>query len=224
MLTVHPDDHVHREQNRLGQTLFEEVISRDDYGLRWMHKQEKFSNVRSVIDVGANVGYFSILAACLFPKALRIAIEPQTQNYELLVQNLNDWFTIPKKCALGDGRQFFIEQSCVISGCDKCIPCEKGETESIKLSSLLLDYDVPKSDLIIKLDCEGGEFFLLDDHGLSEWLTGNVAILAEVHCSGDNTKDKWESWIHSIMPSRSSVDILSAGEYQGTLLYNYRIL
>ena len=51
----------------------------------------RLSAIRSphvILDVGAHIGFFSILAARRFPEATVIAVEPDADNYALLLKNI----------------------------------------------------------------------------------------------------------------------------------------
>ena len=52
--------------------------------------ENDISDVRTVVDVGANVGFFSMMVRDLFPKSNIYSIEPVPQIYECLKKNLND--------------------------------------------------------------------------------------------------------------------------------------
>jgi len=61
--------------------LIREVVGRDVYKLRGEH-------LNTIVDVGANVGVFSIYAASLFPNATVYAVEPDPTNIEKLRANI----------------------------------------------------------------------------------------------------------------------------------------
>lgn len=61
-----------------------EVIEDDAYGLRGLTGLD----LRTIVDVGAHVGAFSLLAKRLFPAARLIAVEPNPRSAELLRHNL----------------------------------------------------------------------------------------------------------------------------------------
>lgn len=61
---------------------FNEIAVGDIYGT------EFFKAPRRIIDVGANIGVFSILTAKKFPEAAVIAIEPEKSNFEALKENI----------------------------------------------------------------------------------------------------------------------------------------
>ena len=73
MKWIHPND-THPMKEIVGAEVFNEVIRLDRYGIREFNRRHKEYEVLTVVDVGANVGYFSVMASCLFPSTKRIAI------------------------------------------------------------------------------------------------------------------------------------------------------
>lgn len=67
-------------------TVIHEMFNRDDYGLKRVSPLQ--NNAPTILDLGANIGAFSLLAAQCFPKAKIFALEPETENYEALKNNI----------------------------------------------------------------------------------------------------------------------------------------
>lgn len=59
-----------------------DIASRDVYGLA------QIQDASRIVDVGANIGVFTVLAARRFPKATVYAIEPEGANFALLRENI----------------------------------------------------------------------------------------------------------------------------------------
>jgi len=59
-----------------------DIASRDVYGL------SAIKDAKRIVDVGANIGVFSVLAARRFPAATVYALEPEEQNFSLLKENI----------------------------------------------------------------------------------------------------------------------------------------
>ena len=70
----------------------------DAYGLR-----QCAHAVESVIDIGANVGFFSVAARVLCPKAQIVSIEPDPTTFEQLLKNVDHLRIQPINAALGTG-------------------------------------------------------------------------------------------------------------------------
>ena len=58
----------------------------DDTYFKGLPSDVRSRNMKTIVDVGANVGYFSLRAFSLFPKAKVISFEPMPVNYKLLNQ------------------------------------------------------------------------------------------------------------------------------------------
>ncbi len=61
---------------------FNEIVVDDIY------HTEVFGTPRQIVDVGANIGVFSILVAKKFPDTTVISIEPEKSNFEALKENI----------------------------------------------------------------------------------------------------------------------------------------
>ena len=66
----------------LGRRVFEEVVTGKSYPL-----QPSFGEVRTILDVGANVGAAALYFALNYPHARVLAYEPAPSSYALLVRN-----------------------------------------------------------------------------------------------------------------------------------------
>src|SRR4030067_1491171 len=60
--------------------------------------------IKGVIDLGAHVGAYSLLARMLQPLAEIVAIEPDPQSYSILCANVSSLGVQTIHCALGAGR------------------------------------------------------------------------------------------------------------------------
>jgi hypothetical protein len=79
-------DPKHPYQAALGKVLYNEIIRDDGYLLRKFFKTND-DPVSHVVDIGANIGYFTLLATTLFPESQRILIEPNPDIVKLLTVN-----------------------------------------------------------------------------------------------------------------------------------------
>lgn len=59
-------------------------IVRDD-----VYRIDLLKDPKVILDVGAHIGVFSLIIAKRFPHATVYAIEPETENYQLLVKNIS---------------------------------------------------------------------------------------------------------------------------------------
>ena len=145
-----------RDRFELGTTrLFEETLKPGD----------------SVLDIGANVGYFTVLGAKLVgPQGKVFAFEPEPSNYDVLLKNLElnghmNVITLPKAVSNQKGTAELI-----ISDLDSGFHSlahlnlpERGTVtvETITIDDFMEENGWPQIDLV-KMDIEGGEPYALD--------------------------------------------------------------
>jgi FkbM family methyltransferase len=113
-----------------------------------------------VVDVGAHIGIFSLIVAGRYPKARVFAIEPDTENYELLERNiaLNGLQNItPINAAIGKdfGQTAFYSSGSSVghSTVNTHVGAETKQVETIPLSKFS-DIDA------LKFDAEGAEYLI----------------------------------------------------------------
>ncbi|SCA58080.1 hypothetical protein MTBPR1_80134 [Candidatus Terasakiella magnetica] len=167
-----------------------EEMYQDQYGLSQIPLPEK----PTIIDVGAHVGLFSILASQQYPDARIIAFEPLAATYEALKQNVE--FNQLSKVEIhhmgisgnDDVLDFFYhaQESASTSAyfasdmqelTDFGLKAEKLNVTS--LDHVFEQFKVEHCDLL-KLDCEGAEFDILRH---SKCLDKVSRIVIEVHRS-----------------------------------------
>lgn len=153
-----------------------EVIHGDCYNLRAM-KQKGFEP-GVIVDVGAHIGTFSVLAHSLWPDARIIAIEPNKETFACLQRNAP--FAALFNVAIGEpGEANYVTAvgqpgSSFVAGSDWQKTAEwksKADNRRFELSGMVqcttlksvLDQAQLDGDIgLLKLDCEGGEFPLLE--------------------------------------------------------------
>ena len=146
------------------------------------------SDVRTIIDAGANIGLTAIFLASFFPKATIIALEPDKQNFELLVRNTETirqrvhcinsavWThcgrlhvnSTPYRDASFSSRQYIpieVDKDCA-------------SVECVTIDELMKQYKLDSIDLM-KIDIEGGETEIFRTGG--QWLSNTRAIIIELH-------------------------------------------
>jgi FkbM family methyltransferase len=143
-------------------------------------------NKHVFVDVGANVGIYSLYAAFLYPSLRIIAIEPDVNNYIELVKNINlNGFKniIPMNMAIGGWNQasFFKNSSSLPGNSDGKLDKKDG----IPLLSITIDYlirIVSKIDFL-KIDIDGGEYDAI--FGMEQNLGKIESMLIEMDSSDE---------------------------------------
>lgn len=173
-----------------GKGCIREIITNDVY------KLYKYTNINNtIIDIGGNHGLVSIILALQNPNAHIYIIEPYYELINIITQNITinniQNITIINK-ALGDGNKvnLTIGNSCsgasstLVSEQNKFSNKQKGlknvitEIESITFDNLIDTYNISQIELL-KIDCEGGEYYLYD----SLYFKNNIVknIVGEFH-------------------------------------------
>ncbi len=120
----------------------------------------EIKNPNTIVDVGAHIGIFSILTARRFPNAQVFAIEPDTENFQILKENilLNKLSNItPLNVAVageyGQASFYSSPQTVGHSIVNSDVGEETKKVETIPLSKF------PKID-VLEFDAEGAEYLL----------------------------------------------------------------
>jgi FkbM family methyltransferase len=223
----HPQDINHANQDNFGRIIYEEVIKRDTYGIRDFFKSDIARRTKSVVDVGANIGSFSLMASVLFPSAQRLAIEPQPQNFELLQENMLSLECLCMNMAIGDGHSLVLDADWRFSGSDSFKQDQNGTIQTMPLSAILSAHNIPTEGLVLKVDCEGGEYHFVDDYNLQPYLRGCIWFACEFHeghLGGMNTLARWDKWFDTNFGQGYLVTKERVGVDMGKILWNYKAI
>lgn len=159
----------------------------DDHG--GMEYKIDFSNkvkkIEYIIDAGANIGLFTLIYSVKYPNAKIIAIEPESENYELLLRNTEDIENVV--CLKGgvwnkdttiniletyDKKEWgFIVQECTIPN--------GNEIKGISIATIIKRFKIPHID-ILKMDIEGSEYEVFSEN-YKEWLQVTQSLIIEMH-------------------------------------------
>lgn len=167
-----------------------------------------------VFDLGANIGLFSIKVATQKKTAMVIAVEPDPENFQMLLRNLelNGISTvIPLNMALAErsGKlDFFV--SAANKAASSIYRHEEGmksvEVEASTFDCLLetLNIEPLSKRMLIKMDVEGAELRILNGaRGLKA--AGNVKIVMETHpdlVSQERVERRLREYNFNVVPSR----------------------
>ena len=140
-----------------------------------------------IIDAGANVGYTSIYFNNWFQKAKIIAIEPDSENFEMLKTNLQAQETqnyiLYQRALTSEKKTRFDLQRDFRDGKDWAITTslsKSGAIEGITLEEIIYENKLEIID-ILKIDIEGGERFLFDDRKSFSFLDKTRILVIEIH-------------------------------------------
>lgn len=140
----------------------------------------------TVVDVGANLGYYTLLAAKrVGDNGLIIAFEPNPFMFDLLQENIriNGWKNVQAfQLAVSDseGKRQFNLPKLNVAAASFTIWNENDVAESITVNAVSLDCFLQVDPDIIKIDVEGAELEVL--RGMREILVkGKVKVMCEVH-------------------------------------------
>jgi hypothetical protein len=207
-------DQNHKYQEELGKQLYNEIILEDSYQLRPFFKKCT-RNIDTIIDIGSNIGYFSLLSSVLYPHAKKILVEPNPENVKALKQNFKDFLNIdiiPK--ALGNGSKVKMKFDERWSGSDSVVIDENGDIETIGIVDI-----IPKNvgNYILKVDCEGGEKYLLDSD--PKLFNNCIYFASEFHENDTNSISDWEYWIKNTFSKNYNVNKKFLGKDMQNNLY-----
>lgn len=148
-----------------------------------------------IFDLGANVGVFTRYAREIFPNALIVSVEPNSDNFYHLKKftDIENWVVINKAIG-GDhiwhnlGAANGSGESYVSSGIGydhdsmmKADNVEHCEIQTILPAELIKTYVKPGQKYLFKIDIEGGEHAIFQDEESMELLRQCDYIAAETH-------------------------------------------
>jgi len=143
----------------------------------------------SVLDLGANLGFFGLRILSLYPQAQITAFEPDPDNAEILRRCVaangydGTWQVVQAAAATADGEMPFTAGQGALSRMP--LPSESATT-TVPARDVL---SLIASAQLVKIDIEGGEWALIGDERFGK--PGPPALLLEWHsyqCPGDNPR------------------------------------
>jgi len=136
---------------------FLSIFLDDDYQLLKFQRNQ----ISTIIDIGANVGFFSLASRFYFPNSEIHAFEPNLNLKEYLNHNFSNLNIILHSKAVGE-RSGTVQLNIIgESNQTRVNESSSGSTEMITLESIANDID-GEIDLL-KMDCEGSEWGILRD-------------------------------------------------------------
>jgi FkbM family methyltransferase len=147
------------------------------------------SGVRTVLDIGANVGAASLYLATSYPEARIYAFEPGSDALSLLQKNVAPLCNVTvfpfglysrdKTLALFHGKNDSVESSICASTRTEH---QSEQIQLVDVSRFLVEQGIERID-VLKIDTEGCEVPILQS--LSKWLPDVKVLYAEYHSERD---------------------------------------
>lgn len=222
MRSQHPEDTIHEYQGVLGKQLYDEIIYKDGYKMLEFFRQNT-GQVFWVIDIGANVGYFTLQSSVLYPYAKKLLVEPNNLNVELLKDNFSDFKNIfIEASAFGDRTPVSVKPDKRWSGSDSYVQDTNGNVKSMTLEDLFDKYNV-SGNYILKMDCEGAEVYLKNTP--TDIFKNCLYFISEFHEDTLKTNDltSWEKWLNDTFFETHTISKIKNGidSGNGNALYSF---
>lgn len=155
------------------------------------------TDVKLIVDCGANIGCASARFLSAYPEAALVAIEPDVGNFKMLERNLAPYgkrVTLYQAAVWNeDGADLACCREIYRDGLDWSKKVERaqpgeGNTVSVTLNQALKDSGAARID-ILKIDVEGAEEVIFDAN-CHEWLSKTRNLCIELH--GRKCEDAFE--------------------------------
>lgn len=190
----------------------------DDMNNCPLYDLTKLKNIKTVLDIGAHIGTFSIKAVQAFPHADIYAFEPFEENFTLLKANTLNFSNIHiyQDVICGAHRPIAIREYNIAKPASRVYKYGDGVACVSYLRANDLFSWFSKID-ILKIDCEGGELEFLDDIPLDKVRY----FIAELHL--EFGKKRLQEWVSDNFSSGWEILHLKEGKHIHISARNERI-
>jgi len=178
------------------------------------------------VDIGANIGYYSLFASVKNVKVL--AVEASLKNYFLLCNNISsniakDITTLRSMAWNADETGLLYINS---DNCGDHRPFGDGQTElttKTRLDTVLKQYEVANGQIdrmVVKIDTQGSDHIVLD--GFGDYRDRVVDCFVECWPFGmqnvdgstvDTVAEKYRSWGFEVLPIEQELDTITGDAY-----------
>ncbi len=191
---------------QLAQVLYREIITTDAYQLQ----QIDATKVRTVIDIGANVGLFSVRARMLFPHATVFAYEPSPSTFAMLKENTEHLKINCRQMGLGRaGAMLAMRKQGPNSGQNQFREGEIGDAPAHSFVEILTGHDLAST--VVKVDAEGAEMNIVNDPAAIPLLRQLLCFTAEFHFGKPFDTPDWtevqEPWTKNVFGKTHNVSV-----------------
>lgn len=183
-----------------------------------------------ILDVGANIGVFTVAARLVFPNMPIISIEPSTEAFGQLQSHTSGLPNVHlRNYGLGDGRPLAMVTSGGSLGTCYWAPNGTNIGPGSRRLNEIEGVDWSKN-VMVKLDCEGGETAIYGHQPSEDCLRRAWAVIGELHYGHRFNKmsyDYWASWFKGVMDSTHDIVTLynsQPGRDHNTLSGNVQVV
>ena len=169
-----------------------DVLYKDVYRVRNLFT----TKIDHILDIGANIGLFSVMCRMLFPFAKIDAFEPFKETFNFLRQNVALLNIEAHASPLGNGEAFDIEYdwgSCKTANSLKPTGKMMGMYQSKTLAQIA-EMCKLTAPYFIKLDCEGAERFIIGDLKSEAVISEAAQVSLEIHYNNGATYLDCPTW------------------------------
>ncbi|MCG5510344.1 FkbM family methyltransferase [Ectothiorhodospira lacustris] len=134
-----------------------------------------------IVDAGAHIGLSSVYFAQRYPRAMIIAVEPESSNFELLKKNVSVYANIkPVHAGLWSRTTCLaIQDEGVDTWSFRVVEADSEHgIMATSVPDLMSDFNIDRID-VLKIDIEGAELEVLGDSG--SWIDSVDTIIIELH-------------------------------------------
>ena len=158
---------------------FQRELHRDLYCL----KQMETNSFATMLDVGANTGIVAIWARLLHPNMRIISIEPHPKTFIGLAKNVAGMHIEAYNYAYGDGTPIHLVGAHRWDTMNRfdSVGTVGVPVESLTLSQMVEKFKIDPAGLMIKMDTEGAERYILENKYDIGVLEASAFFVAETH-------------------------------------------
>jgi FkbM family methyltransferase len=159
--------------------LYNEIFEKNVYFVN-----SKLMNDKDVLDIGCNIGFFTILAKELGAKHI-VAVEPNINSinqFKINTKKYSDSITLINSAVFRSGEYFIVEPNKKL-GCayiSSSVKTDNKVSETKTIKELLKYFDKNNNNIILKIDTEGSEYDILYTSSIDD-IRRFSTILIELH-------------------------------------------